>query len=69
MGLPRGYIVREFLAVRRRWGDYSGKPEVAKLKLVAPCVHEKVFWLDIPMNDAIVVAPVYRAAQLVNVAA
>lgn len=66
--LPRGYIICEFLAVRRRWGDYSGKPEVAQLELVAPRVHEKVFRLDIPVNDAVVVAPVYRAAQLVNVA-
>lgn len=60
--LPRGYVVREFLAVCRRWGDYSGKPEVAQLELVAPRVYEKVFRLDIPVNDAIVMAPVYRAA-------
>lgn len=52
----------------RRWGNYSSEPEVAQLELVAPCVHEKVFRLDVPVNDAIVVAPVYGAAQLVNVA-
>lgn len=54
--------------MRRRWGDYSSKPEVAQLELVAPCVHEKVFRLDIPVNDPIMVAPVYSAAQLVNIA-
>lgn len=54
--------------MRRGWGHYSCESKVAQLEFVAPRVHEQVFRLDVPVNDTVVVAPVYRTAQLVDVA-
>lgn len=53
--------------MKRRRGDYPREAEVAQLELVAPRIDEKVFRLDIAMDNAVVVTPVYRAAQLVDV--
>lgn len=65
--LPGSDVVGELLAVARRRRNDAGETKVAKLELIAPGVDEQVLRLYVSMNHPVVVAPINRSAQLVDV--
>lgn len=60
-------VVRKLLLVRRRRRDGPCESKVTQLELVSCGVDQEVFRLDVSVHNPVVVAPVDRAAQLVDV--
>lgn len=45
----------------------SRKTEVAQLQFATPGVDQQIFGLDVPMHHAMMMTPVNRSAQLMNI--
>lgn len=64
---PRRNVVRKVLPMSSRGRENPRESKVAQLELVAPWIDKQILWLNISMHNTIMMAPVYRATELVNV--